>query len=50
MIYVQRQLGHADIGTTIRNYGHLEESFLRDAAARAETAIFGQPEESARGV
>jgi hypothetical protein len=36
--------GHSDIGTTIRNYGHLEESFLRDAAERAEVAIFGRAE------
>lgn len=43
MMYVQRTLGHADIGTTIRNYGHLEETFLRDAAAHAEAAIFGSP-------
>ena len=41
LAHVQRQLGHSDIGTTIRNYGHLEQSFLHDAAARAETAIFG---------
>jgi hypothetical protein len=41
MMYVQRRLGQADIGTAIRNFGHLEESFLRAAAARAETAIFG---------
>jgi hypothetical protein len=40
MMYVQRQLGHADIGTTIRKCGHLEESFLIDAAERAEAAIF----------
>jgi integrase len=40
MIYVQRQLGHSNIGTTIDLYGHLEESFLRDAAARAEAAIW----------
>ena len=35
MIYVQRQL---------------EESLLRDAAIRAETAIFGRPEDSANRV
>ena len=40
MIYVQRQLGHRNIGTTIDLYGHLEEGFLRDAATRAEAAIF----------
>ena len=41
MMYVQRQLGHTDIGTTIHNYGHLEESFLLDAGERAEVAMFG---------
>jgi len=25
MMYVQRQLGHADVGTTIRNYAHRAE-------------------------
>jgi integrase len=39
VIYVQRQLGHADISTTIGTYGHLEESYLRDAAQRAEQAV-----------
>jgi integrase len=39
LIYVKRQLGHASITTTERQYGHLEESFLRGAAHRAETAI-----------
>jgi integrase len=41
MMYVQRQLGHAEVGTTIRVYGHLEESLLLDAAERAEVAMFG---------
>ncbi|MGH2762369.1 MAG: tyrosine-type recombinase/integrase [Thermoleophilaceae bacterium] len=49
LIYVQRQLGHASITTTERQYGHLEKSFLRGAALRAEAAIwegrFGAPEE-----
>ena len=40
MVYVQRQLGRRQIATTIDLYGHLEESFLRDAAARAETAVW----------
>jgi integrase len=31
-VYVQRQLGHAAIGTTINRYGHLEESFPQGAA------------------
>ncbi len=39
LIYVQRQLGHASITTTESFYGHLEESFLRDAAASTEAAI-----------
>jgi integrase len=40
LVYIQRQLGHRDITTTVRSYGHLEASFLRDAAARAEAAVF----------
>ena len=40
MIYIQRQLGHSQIATTIGLYGHLEEPFLRDAARRAEDAIW----------
>ena len=40
LIYVQRQLGHASITTTERQYGHLEKSFLRGAARRAELAIW----------
>jgi integrase len=39
LIYVQRQLGHADITTTERPYGHLEEGFMRHAAAATEAAI-----------
>jgi integrase len=42
LIYVQRQLGHASITTTQAEYGHLEESFLQDAAARAEKAIWAR--------
>jgi integrase len=38
-MYVQRQLGHAQITTTERLYGHLEESFVRRAAADTEAAI-----------
>jgi integrase len=41
LIYVQRQLGHASITTTERQYGHLEKSFLRGAAQRAEARIWG---------
>jgi integrase len=40
LIYVQRQLGHASITTTQQVYGHLEESFLRGAAERAERLIW----------
>jgi integrase len=40
MIYVQRQLGHSMISTTLEQYGHLEETFLRDGARRAEAAIW----------
>jgi hypothetical protein len=38
---VQRQRGHASITTTERQYGHLEKSFLRGAAQRAEARIWG---------
>jgi integrase len=41
MLYVQRQRGHSSIVTTQQEYGHLEESFLRDAPLRAEEAIWG---------
>jgi hypothetical protein len=34
---VQRQLGHRSITTTEEHYGHLEVSFLREAAARTES-------------
>ena len=40
LMYVQRQLGHASITTTERQYGHLEKSFLRGAARRAEAAVW----------
>ena len=39
LMYVQRQLGHAQITTTERLYGHLEETFVRRAAADTEAAI-----------
>jgi integrase len=39
LMYVQRQLGHAQITTTERLYGHLEEAFARDAAADTEAMI-----------
>lgn len=33
--FVQQQLGHADIQTTIDRYGHPDEAAHREAAARA---------------
>src|SRR4051812_26727535 len=39
LMYVQRQLGHAQITTTERLYGHLEETFVRSAASDTEAAI-----------
>jgi integrase len=39
LIFVQRQLGHRSITTTETYYGHLEASFVRDAAAITEAAI-----------
>jgi integrase len=40
LVFVQQQLGHADIHTTQRHYGHLEHGYLRDAALRAEAAVW----------
>ena len=45
LIFVQRQLGHRSITTTEEHYGHLEMSFVREAAARTEALIA-----SSRGV
>jgi integrase len=39
LMYVQRQLGHADIGTTERYYGHLERHVLAAGAIATEDAI-----------
>ena len=39
LIFVQRQLGHRSITTTEEHYGHLETSFVREAAARTEALI-----------
>jgi integrase len=39
LVFVQRQLGHRSITTTEEHYGHLEQSFMREAVARTETAI-----------
>jgi integrase len=38
-MYVQRQLGHADIRTTERYYGHLERHVLAAGAVATEEAI-----------
>ena len=40
LVYAQRQLGHQDIGVTVKHYGHLERGYLRDAAARAEASLW----------
>jgi integrase len=39
LMYVQRQLGHADIRTTERYYGHLERHVLAAGALATEEAI-----------
>ncbi len=39
LMYVQRQLGHADISTTERYYGHLERHVLAAGAIATEEAI-----------
>jgi Phage integrase family len=39
LIFVQRRLGHRSITTTEEHYGHLELSFLQDAAAKTEAAV-----------
>jgi integrase len=39
LMYVQRQLGHADIATTERYYGHLERHVLAAGALATEEAI-----------
>jgi len=39
LMYVQRQLGHSDIGTTERYYGHLERHVLAAGAIATEAAI-----------
>jgi integrase len=39
LMYVQRQLGHADITTTERHYGHLERHVLAAGAIATEEAI-----------
>ena len=39
LMYVQRQLGHADVNTTARYYGHLERHVLAAGAVATERAI-----------
>ncbi len=39
LMYVQRQLGHADIATTERYYGHMERHVLAAGAIATEEAI-----------
>ena len=39
LVYVQRQLGHADISTTEHYYGHLERRVLAAGAVATEEAI-----------
>jgi integrase len=39
LMYVQRQLGHADISTTERYYGHLERHVMAAGAVATEEAI-----------
>ena len=39
LMYVQRQLGHSDIATTERYYGHLERHVLAAGASATEEAI-----------
>ena len=39
LMYLQRQLGHADIRTTERYYGHLERHVLAAGAVETEDAI-----------
>ena len=43
LMFVQRQLGHAQITTTEGLYGHLEEAFVRSGAAETEAAIWRRP-------
>ena len=46
--WVQTQLGHADVSTTAEMYGHLERASSREAAARAEAAVWAPNGTAAR--
>ena len=48
LIFVQRQLGHRSITTTEEHYGHLEMSFVQEAALRTEKAIAAASRSTAR--
>jgi integrase len=39
LIFVQRQLGHRSITTTEEHYGHLEQSYVREAVEHTEQTI-----------
>ena len=39
--YVQKQLGHASITTTVDRYGHLMPDAHKDAGARLDQNVFG---------
>jgi len=39
--YVQQQLGHASITTTVDRYGHLMPDANKDASARLDESVFG---------
>lgn len=40
--YVQQQLGHASITTTVDRYGHLMPDAHRNASARLDESVFGE--------
>lgn len=48
LMYVQRQLGHSDIATTERYYGHLERHVLAAGAIATEEAIARATADAAR--
>lgn len=40
--YIQKQMGHSSIKTTLDTYGHLVKDVNKDAASRLGNAIFEQ--------